>query len=189
MADVSRKHFRKSRSFYSTLLKLFFILFLFTNGLLFYFLYDHNEPSCTKKGTCRAVKKSRTLPLEKWGQTIYFKILLEKFQKVNNEWRLISRLNSKTDVKNELNCSSLHRVHDLKFIAAGWTKSAYKVTFNDTQISMKVVNIDGHDMSSCMQEEDRYHYDCFLIAASKLIQEISVLYTLSHPNVIKVTMN
>lgn len=183
--DMSRTYYRNSQSFYSSLLKLSFVLFLFTNVLLFYFLYERNEPLCIKEGTCRKIK-SKMRPNGIGGQTVYFKVLLENFQKVNDEWRLVPRLNSTVHINKELNCSTLHQIHDLKFIAAGWTKSAYKVTLDNMMISMKVINVHGHDMSSCMLEENRYRYECFLIAASKLLREISVLRTISHPNVIKI---
>lgn len=186
--EMSRKHFWYSQSFYSLILKLLFLLFLFINVLLFYYLYDRQEPSCLKEGTCRLNKKSRTLPREKWGQTLYFKVLLENFRRIKDEWRLVRHSNSSVvDVPAELNCSSLQRIQDIKFIAAGWTKSAYKVLLNNRTISMKTVNIDGHDISTCLNEEDRYLYDCFLIAASKVLREISVLSSIMHPNVVKVS--
>lgn len=187
---MSRIFFRNSQSLYSLILKLSFVLFLFTNILLFYYLYERNDNElCFKEGACRLNKKTRTLPREKWGQTLYFKVLLEKFRRIKNEWRLVQHFNSSVvEVPFELNCNSLQQIHDLKFIAAGWTKSAYKVLINNRTLSMKVVNVDGHDISACMAEEDRYLYDCFLIAASKLLQEISILKKISHPNVIKVNL-
>lgn len=187
--NKSRIPARNTSTTYSLILKLFFVLFLLTNVLLFYYLYEKNEPQCLQEGTCRITKRPQTLPREKWGHTLYFKVLLDNFRRINNEWRLIPRSNSSVvpDIPGDLNCSTVKYIREMKFIAAGWTKSTYKVTLNDnTTLSMKTVNIDGHDISSCLHEENRYLYDCFLISASKLLREISVLRTISHPNIVQV---
>ncbi|XP_035225478.1 extracellular tyrosine-protein kinase PKDCC-like [Stegodyphus dumicola] len=184
---MSRQSIRNTSAFYSTIFKLSFILFLFTNVLLFYYLYDRDQPQCLKEGTCRVNKKQRTLPREKWGQTVYFNILLENFWRVNHEWRLTPALNSSSEkIFAELNCSTLSAVKDLQFVGSGWTKSTYKISLNGRILSLKTVNIDGYDISSCLLEEDRYLYDCYLLVASKLLREIAVLPTISHKNIVKI---
>lgn len=184
---MTRIYCRNSQSFYSRILRWSFILFLCTNAVLFYYLYDRNETMCANEGPCRTDKMSRKLPKEKWGQALYFRELFENFRRVGDEWRLVSPFNSTLHMTNELNCSSLRYIRDLKFIAAGWTKSAYKVDLNKKIISMKVINVEGHDMSLCMLEGDKHRYDCYLAAASKLLREISLLRKMSHPNVVKVS--
>ncbi|XP_055943587.1 extracellular tyrosine-protein kinase PKDCC-like [Argiope bruennichi] len=172
----------------ATILKISFGCFIFTNLLLFYYLVDHYQrPDCLRTGTCRANNKPRTLPREQWGQTIYFNILYEHFTRENNEWRLIKASSSNsTKYDNELNCSSLRKFEKVRFVAAGYTKSTYKVRLNNRTLSLKTVNIEGHDMSICLHQQDRYLYDCFLLAASKLLKEIAILKNIEHSNIVKI---
>lgn len=146
-------------------------------------MYEKNDPMCQKIGPCRTNKRSRKVAKTKWDQTLYFQEL-KNFKRIGNEWILKSPF-SRND--KELNCSSMHRIQDLKFIAAGWTKSVYKVRIDGRIVSMKIINIEGHDMSLCMLENDKNRFDCYLAAASKLLREITLLKKLSHPNVIKVS--
>lgn len=178
----SRKH--KSFSNCETLLKLFFACFIFTNLLCFYYLFDrYQQPECLRVGACRPNNNERITPREKWGQTIYFNVLFEHFGQDGDEWRLLSSQNHFRD----LNCSALRHFEKIRFVAAGYTKATYKVKLDNRTLSLKTVNIEGHDITSCLKEEDRFLYDCYLIAASKLLREIAILRSISHTNIVKVS--
>lgn len=172
----------------ATFLKISIACFVITNCILFYYLATrYQKPECVRVGTCRINGKPRTLPREKWGQTIYFNILYEHFLREHDEWRLSASSDSyQIKYSNELNCSSLRKFEKVRFVAAGYTKSTYKVRLNNQTLSLKTVNVEGHDINSCLLEEDRYLYDCFLIAASKLLKEIAILRSISHSNIVKV---
>ncbi|GIY75961.1 extracellular tyrosine-protein kinase PKDCC [Caerostris extrusa] len=172
----------------ATILKISFACFILTNIVLFYYIVDrYQTPECLRTGTCRRNNKPRTLPREKWGQTTYFNVLYEHFTQKNGEWRLsVSSNLSKTDNFNELNCSSLRKFEKVRFVAAGYTKSTYKVRLGNRTLSLKTVNVEGHDISFCLHQEDRYLHDCFLLTASKLLREIAILRSIQHPNIVKI---
>ena len=185
---ISRICCRNSLTLYSCIVKSCFILFLCSNAAFFYYMCVRSESNCLKEGPCQKDEQSQKLFREKWGQALYLKEL-KNFERIGDEWRLVSPFKSTARMSNEeLNCSSLDQVNDLKFIAAGWTKSTFKIHINKRNVSMKIINIEGRDMSVCMLEDDKYRYDCYLAAASKLLREISVLQKLSHANVIKVSL-
>ncbi|KAG8193392.1 hypothetical protein JTE90_012194 [Oedothorax gibbosus] len=177
----SRKPITSSRC--ETLLKIFFGCFIFSNILCFYYLFDrYQQPECVRLGACRPNNNERITPREKWGQTIYFNVLFEHFRQDGDEWRLISSQNNLRD----LNCSALRNFEKVRFVAAGYTKSTFKVKLDNKTISLKTVNIEGHDITSCLKEHGRFLYDCYLIAASKLLKEISILRSISHTNIVKI---
>ncbi|GIY76216.1 extracellular tyrosine-protein kinase PKDCC [Caerostris darwini] len=140
----------------ATILKISFACFILTNIVLFYYIVDRYQTP-------------------------------ECLRTENGEWRLsVSSNLSKTDHFNELNCSSLRKFEKVRFVAAGYTKSTYKVRLGNRTLSLKTVNVEGHDISFCLHQEDRYLHDCFLLTASKLLREIAILRSIQHPNIVKI---
>ncbi|XP_076100653.1 extracellular tyrosine-protein kinase PKDCC-like isoform X1 [Mytilus galloprovincialis] len=84
-----------------------------------------------------------------------------------------------------LGCQDIVRMTNYRFLASGWTKAVYSANYNNKTYAVKTVFPQGRDISSCLEEG--YLYDkCFYKAAKKLIKEISLLQTLTHPNIIQV---
>lgn len=88
-----------------------------------------------------------------------------------------------------VNCSTLHEVKDLEFVAAGWTKAVYKGVFRGTPIAIKTVNLNGHDMRQCQEMTQHSLPACYRRTAAKLLKELILLSELAHDNIIKVRIN
>uniref|UniRef100_T1HQ39 Protein kinase domain-containing protein n=1 Tax=Rhodnius prolixus TaxID=13249 RepID=T1HQ39_RHOPR len=95
-----------------------------------------------------------------------------------------SRLKSEVLV----NCTTLEELTDLEWIASGWTKAVYKGRLRGREIAVKTVNLDGHDIETCLSRPERPSLArCYRRASAKILRELILLQELDHPNVIKVT--
>ncbi|XP_054263418.1 extracellular tyrosine-protein kinase PKDCC-like [Macrosteles quadrilineatus] len=86
-----------------------------------------------------------------------------------------------------INCSTLHEVRDLEFVAAGWTKAVYKGVFRGSPVAVKTVNLNGHDFRQCQESKPQASLaTCYRRTAAKLLKELILLTELQHQNVIKI---
>ncbi|KAK9508094.1 hypothetical protein O3M35_007831 [Rhynocoris fuscipes] len=94
-----------------------------------------------------------------------------------------------TRLKSEVlvNCTTLEELTDLEWIASGWTKAVYKGRLRGREIAVKTVNLDGHDIETCLSRPERPSLArCYRRASAKILRELILLQELDHPNVIKV---
>ena len=86
-----------------------------------------------------------------------------------------------------LNCTSLEEVTDLEWVASGWTKAVYRGRLRGRDIAVKTVNLDGHDIESCLARPEGPSLGrCYRRTSAKILRELILLQELDHPNVIKV---
>ncbi|CAH1406426.1 unnamed protein product [Nezara viridula] len=86
-----------------------------------------------------------------------------------------------------LNCTSLEEVTDLEWVASGWTKAVYRGRLRGRDIAVKTVNLDGHDIESCLARPEAPSLArCYRRTSAKILRELILLQELDHPNVIKV---
>lgn len=88
-----------------------------------------------------------------------------------------------------VNCSTLHEVEDLEFVAAGWTKAVYRGVFRGREIAVKTVNLNGHDFRGCQERMPPGQASlptCYRRTAAKLLRELILLTQLAHQNIVKV---
>lgn len=87
-----------------------------------------------------------------------------------------------------INCSTLHEVKDLEFVAAGWTKAVYRGVFRGEPVAIKTVNLNGHDFRQCQERQPQANLaSCYRRTAAKLLKELILLTELAHENIIKVS--
>lgn len=88
-----------------------------------------------------------------------------------------------------VNCSTLHEVEDLEFVAAGWTKAVYRGVFRGREVAVKTVNLNGHDFRGCQERMPPGQATlptCYRRTAAKLLRELILLTQLAHGNIVKV---
>ncbi|XP_074640104.1 extracellular tyrosine-protein kinase PKDCC-like [Tubulanus polymorphus] len=85
-----------------------------------------------------------------------------------------------------LDCDDLKDIRNRTFVASGWTKAVYKAKYNGHDVAVKLVDVSGHDMLTCMQNGKIAYFECYARAAQKIIKEILLLQGLAHRNVLQV---
>ncbi|VDP15560.1 unnamed protein product [Soboliphyme baturini] len=119
----------------------------------------------------------------------------EMFFDVNtgNEWRLKRRQHSSHSLAltpgfqpiavSSLDCGRIwNELSIVDFRASGWTKAVYRARLNGTEVALKVVDFDGHDMRDCQRHMEE---DCYARVADKFVKEILLFHQLQHPTVIR----
>ena len=83
-------------------------------------------------------------------------------------------------------CDHINNLTDSHFLASGWTKAVYQVTYRGQAVALKTVDRTGHEVTSCLQDYGLTRSECYDKAAQKILKETVLLQTLHHPHIVKV---